>query len=326
MRSFADSHRNHRRRGQLSLTGRSGFTLIEVLVALALSLVLISAIYSAVSLHWRYETLGRERIDRAQVSLAILRLLSEDVGSVAFTAPKGPNEEESAAVESAETAAKAAGTSATPAQTKAVTSKVTSANTVGASTSTFSSLGIVGTTDVLQLDISQPAREDFIPTDSTTQPASTTTAEATPSAESDQVRVKWGMARPLRAPDSATGPRALVANPALAREMADRLWKSFETDEDTTSSSLNTPLDESSILAREVVSLRFRYYDGYSWVSEWNSTTRGRLPRAIEVTFGFLKPEYKPSGSLNLPGQEEVVLIKHVILVPLSSPVAGDEI
>ena len=34
-----------------------GFTLIEVIIALSLSLVLVSAIYSAVSLHWRHETI-----------------------------------------------------------------------------------------------------------------------------------------------------------------------------------------------------------------------------------------------------------------------------
>ena len=66
---------------------RGGFTLIEVLIALGLSLVLVSAIYSAISLHWRYETAGRDRIERAQISTAVLRLMTEDIGSVTFKAP-----------------------------------------------------------------------------------------------------------------------------------------------------------------------------------------------------------------------------------------------
>ena len=77
-----------------SWSRRSGFTLIEVLVALGLSLVLVSAIYSAISLHWRYETAGRERIERAQISLAVLRLMTEDIGSVVFAVPSTTEEDD----------------------------------------------------------------------------------------------------------------------------------------------------------------------------------------------------------------------------------------
>ena len=288
----------------------SGFTLLEVLIALSLSLVLLSAIYSAVSLHWRYEEAGRERIDRAQVSLAVLRLLSEDVGSVMFAPPSTTTqEEEEATAATTSTATSTASTSPSTTSTEASTATTTD--------STQASLGIVGTADQLQLDISQPAREDFIPDESDTP--SGTTLPAT----SDNVRVTWGLVTPTSAPVDDSGRRSLTVNPALARQIVDRLRGVVEVEENA---SQNVALADASILAREVVSLQFRYYDGYSWVEEWDSVVMERLPRAIEVTIGFIKKDYKQASSLNLPGQVTIIPIKHVILVPASAPVSGEEI
>ncbi len=301
--------RNTDGRGHPSFDIREGFTLLEVLIALSLSLVLISAIYSAVSLHWRYEEAGRERIDRAQVSLAVLRLLSEDVGSVMFTPPSTTTQEEEEA-----TASTTSTSTASPPTTSSPTTEDTTATTTD---STQASLGIVGTADQLQLDISQPAREDFVPDESDTQ--SGTTLPAT----SDNVRVTWGLVTPTSAPVDDSGRRSLTVNPALARQIVDRLRGVVEVEENA---SQHVALADASILAREVVSLQFRYYDGYSWVEEWDSVVMERLPRAIEVTIGFIKPEYKQANSLNLPGQATIIPIKHVILVPASAPVSGEEI
>ncbi len=294
-------------RGCPSYSLRSGFTLIEMLIALSLSLVLISAIYSAVSLHWKYEHVGRERIDRAQVSLAVLRLLTEDVGSVMFTPPTNVSQEEE------ETAEATTSSPSSPSTTTATTPKETATTT----DSTQASLGIVGTADQLQLDISQPAREDYVPDESTSQ--SGTSLPAT----SDSVRVTWGMITPTTALPDDSGRRSLTVNPALARQLADRLRGVVEVEEDA--SNTVAPSD-ASILAREVVSLQFRYYDGYSWVTEWDSVVKERLPRAIEVTIGFIKQDYQQPGSLNLPGQVTIIPIKHVIQVPSSIPVTGEEI
>ena len=80
--------------------------------------------------------------------------------------------------------------------------------------------------------------------------------------------------------------------------MVDRLRTTVTAEDE---SNRETTLDESSILAKEVISLQFRYYDGYAWSEEWDSVTKERLPRAIEVTMGFIQPEYKRPVSLDLP-------------------------
>ncbi len=313
MRAFPQNCRRLTHRTERSSRwGRTGFTLIEVLVALGLSLVLISAIYSAISLHWRYEEVGRDRIERAQISLAVLRLLSEDVGSVVFTPPSNTSQEEEEADEADTSSGGTAGNDA-----NASASSSSTETTAETTDSTQSSLGIVGTADTLQLDISQPAREDFVPEATNSQ------AIAPLPVNSDNVRVTWGMVTPTTAPTEPGARRTLTIKPALARQVVDRLRGVVEVDEDKSGA---VAIGDASILAREVVSLQFRYFDGYSWVTEWDSVTSERLPRAIEITMGYIKPEYKQSGALNLPGSETIISIKHVILVPTSSPVSGGEI
>ena len=334
-----------------------GFTLIEVIIALSLSLVLVSAIYSAVSLHWRHETIGRERIDRAQVSLAILRLMSEDIGSASFTPPSGTatDEDEGAASTggsssggtsssssstagaassgTASTGAAAGGASSTGASSTggaSATGSTSTGGSIGAATGasgaaeagtaaslTPTSLGIFGTAETLQIDISHPVREDVIP-----QSITAPTTQAVPKL-TDNVRVTWAMVTPSTAASDAKGLSILSIPPALARQLTDRLRDAVVKPDKAT---LNSPLDDASILAREVVQLQFQYYDGYAWVSEWDSVVKGRLPRAIEVTIGFHKPEYKRSGSANPQSSDTIVPIKHVILVPASTPVSGAEI
>lgn len=310
---------------------RWGFTLIEVLIALGLSLVLVSAIYSAISLHWRYETAGRERIERAQISLAVLRLMTEDIGSVVFKAPSSTTSTDSTA---SATASPGTSTSTTTPGSSSATGSDSSASASGsmngqnskstATASTPTSLGVVGTADYLQLDISRPAKEDFIPEVSVNGPAASEPAKPV---LSDNVRVVWSMVTPSMGSVDSKGIRALTANPALARQMTDRLRQAVESEATETSANTAAPiLDESNILAKEIVSLSFRYYDGYDWVTEWDSVTLERLPRVIEVTIGFLKPEHRKPGDLNLPGSETVIPIRHVILVPASSPVSGEEL
>lgn len=317
-----------------SRSERGGFTLIEVLVALGLSLVLVSAIYSAISLHWRYETAGRERIERAQISLAVLRLMTEDIGSVVFKAPSSKEEADAAgtgtATTGSSTSAATGSTSGTTPGTSSDSTDSTSASMNGANSkssataSTPTSLGVVGTADYLQLDISRPTKEDFIPESSATGPNAA--VPVTPTL-SDNVRVVWAMVTPSSGTVDANGVRSLTANPALARQLTDRLRQAVETQAAETNQNSAAPqLEESNILAREIVKLSFRYYDGYSWVTEWDSVTQERLPRVIEVTIGFLKPEHRKPGALNLPGAETIIPIKHVILVPSSSPVSGEEL
>lgn len=360
-------------------SSRRAFSLIELVIALALSVVLISAIYAAISLHWKYETLGRERINRSQLSLAIIRKLSEDVGCVMFSVPKATTEDEDSSASSSTSTASSSSTTTTATQSSSTpqiaqstpvagTGTTTTSSSSGTSTASSSttgsgssssstqsgtpavvtptSLGITGTSDYVQLDVNLAQVQDFIiPVDTTGSATTSTTVSQT----SDLVRVTWMLITPKLSDPQATGIASLVHNPALARYVEDRLQESLpegtasstntnsssaiaSTSSTSTTSSANSAatslpeIPDTSVLAREVVSLQFRYYDGYAWVTDWNSSEMGRLPRAIEVTMGFLSQDPKYSKLSTSSGMIPVTTIKHVIQVPASTPVSGSEI
>lgn len=41
---------------------------------------------------------------------------------------------------------------------------------------------------------------------------------------------------------------------------------------------------QTQVLAPEVTSLSFRYFDGFEWTDSWDSRAMERLPNAVEVT------------------------------------------
>ncbi|MCA8998322.1 MAG: hypothetical protein KDA80_15085 [Planctomycetaceae bacterium] len=57
---------------------RAGLTLLETLLALALSVVILAAVQNALLLHWHYRSIGFERARSAQWKLALYRDLAAD--------------------------------------------------------------------------------------------------------------------------------------------------------------------------------------------------------------------------------------------------------
>ncbi|MFN9374734.1 MAG: prepilin-type N-terminal cleavage/methylation domain-containing protein, partial [Planctomycetaceae bacterium] len=67
---------------------RRGFTLFEVVVALALSVLLLAGIYAGMDLYWRFATTGQEEVERAQIARAVLRQIETDLRSVVYQSPE----------------------------------------------------------------------------------------------------------------------------------------------------------------------------------------------------------------------------------------------
>ena len=67
---------------------RRGFTLFEVVVALALSVLLLAGIYAGMDLYWRFSTTGQEEVERAQIARAVLRQIETDLRSVVYQSPE----------------------------------------------------------------------------------------------------------------------------------------------------------------------------------------------------------------------------------------------
>jgi len=62
----------------------SGFTLLEVILALGLTSLLLAAIYSALDLYWKYTTIGHQQVERAQIARAVFQKITHDLHCVTF--------------------------------------------------------------------------------------------------------------------------------------------------------------------------------------------------------------------------------------------------
>ena len=56
----------------------SGFTLLEVILAIGLTTLLLAAIYSALDLYWKYTTIGQQQVERAQIARAVFQKITHD--------------------------------------------------------------------------------------------------------------------------------------------------------------------------------------------------------------------------------------------------------
>jgi len=252
---------------------QEGFTLVEVLLALALSVVLMGAVYVGLSLYRQLSTTGREQVERSQIIRALQRKMTVDVRSVVFTPPSETGEE------SAGTTAEEAGSESTEETTNEIEIiDPTDAITVAAK-------GIIGDSQSLVLHISRPPR-DF--NYSSLQDAQRTSTGQS----SDLLTVTYLLSSP-----DAGGLQAAVANATgksgLARLSGDRLTMDIADAAGNVDQLASTAV----ILAEEVRFVQFHYWDGLQWYETWDSNQTGTLPRAIEVTLGLRNPASSAASS-----------------------------
>jgi hypothetical protein len=95
------------------------------------------------------------------------------------------------------------------------------------------------------------------------------------------------------------------------------------TAEEALNSSLPVGDTASYLLAAEVKSIEFRYFDGQAWADSWDSTALGNdgrtplgSPRAIEVRLGFVPPGF--SGE----GEPELKYVREVVAIPTANGIA----
>jgi hypothetical protein len=94
------------------------------------------------------------------------------------------------------------------------------------------------------------------------------------------------------------------------------------TSDDALNSALSDiPDEESFVIAEEVQSVTFRYFDGTSWQDSWDGTqtdaTSGAPigpPQAVEITIGILPP-----GSDTVADNSNLKTYRHVVAIPTAN-------
>ena len=88
----------------------------------------------------------------------------------------------------------------------------------------------------------------------------------------------------------------------LVRREMDRAAASFSSQD----GSLDCSEHPGDVLAKEVTYLEFRYYDGSSWYTEWDSDQMGGLPTAIEITISIDPAAGRNQEELDVRAANEV--------------------
>ena len=288
----------------------AGFTLIEVLVAVGTALMLLTAVYAAIDMHWRYENAGQLEMKRGQVARAVFARLSTDIRSVQYVA----SDPETAVLDDSDESEDTEGTDDAGTATSSDLSQL-------------NSLGVIGTATRLTLHVNKPVPpRRFALSDD----------EDSLFIESEQRSVTWfladlsggeleGMAAARFSDDPAIIAAGLIDDQAdgplgLGRADVDRLAGTISAPSDTEI----LMAEAAEFLAPEVVSLTFRYFDGVDWVEEWDSDLQGAVPTAIEITLGFVAPG--PDDPLQAAAADAIPdTYRFVVALPVAEAAVSEE-
>lgn len=304
----------------------AGFTLLEVLVALGMSVVLVSGIYAALNLYIRVTQEDATVLERSRVSRAVFRQMSRDIQSVLFRIPEETNStDETTETSTSESSSTTEGdsTSTTETETTEIDSVV---DPEAAMTST--SVGLIGDAGKLTLHISRPARD--------MQYAALADGAGVAARTSDLLSVTYfladaassgleGAVGQLAQQDAGESQLTSSGTLGLARLAGDRMaieYADLEADVDSLAAA-------AKVIAPEVTSLEFRYFDGLTWQSEWDSVASERLPNAVEITLGLkriISAEERLANQFNSAARstmdQTIEYRRHVVALPLAEPYA----
>lgn len=101
----------------------------------------------------------------------------------------------------------------------------------------------------------------------------------------------------------------------LYRRSIDRAVANYRGD----TGLIGAPDQFSQLIASEIIDLKFSYFDGESWTQSWNSQKQSGFPTAIEI-----KISINPSGLSN-PDDGATETSRSVVHLPISEPKAENE-
>jgi prepilin-type N-terminal cleavage/methylation domain-containing protein len=284
---------------------RSGFTLLEVLLASAISLLLLSALYVAMDIQLKLAQAGREAVDQATLVRSLLKRISYDLSS--GLGPIGPVQAASSGSGGGGSAAGAGGASGAggvgAAGGASSAASATAAPAVTTPAVQSLGIGVQGDNQTLTIFVSR-----LPPLDRTAyDPSSPNGQQQT--GFSDQRRITYWL--------SSAG------DGGLARQEILRVT----ADDENTQMPPGVPDEASLIIAPEVVSLQFRYFDGTDWQDTWDGSQPGPdgmtpmgPPRAIEVTIGLRQPA--PEGvSADAANNDNVKTYVHYVAIEAANAI-----
>jgi hypothetical protein len=328
---------------------RRGVTLLELILALGLSVIVLGAIAWALQLYLRAFDTRRTDIEKAQLARAVLKLIADDLRSVVAhnaidftdaaklaTAASVPGLDEALGGDDSGGGDDLVGgisgddipTGDTPTDGAEEEPKDLSSDLMPSTIP-----GIYGNQYQLQMDISRlPRIEDFvagpgrgdIPSDVKTV-AYYLAPETTPTDDNEST---------LLADRQAAQAASAAASQGWGRGLVRRALDRSVTEWAVNNGDLSLLDAQGELVAEEVVALEFRYFDGSSWLMEWDTQSNGGLPQAIEVAVaidtrdavdiaasGSRAPQTTELDPLALQSGDDIKVFSQIIRIPAAAPI-----
>ncbi|MDZ4782904.1 MAG: hypothetical protein SGJ19_21860, partial [Planctomycetia bacterium] len=263
-----------------------------MLLALALSVVLLSLLTFSINVYMRASEAGRGEVERAQLARVLLRRMADDLRSTLWK-----NTEGTAATES-ESADSASGDSATASGSSGTGTG--SGSQSGSGTGSGSSTGTGGGTGT---NASDSSGDDA----STSSPSTSTEVPPVMGLYGEQGYVQVDVSRLPRIEQYASamaGTGDIVsdvktvayycqnANSAAASSATGLSRREFDravTTYASTNGDISAWERELAPIAAEVTAIEFRYFDAaeMEWVTAWDSELKEALPVAVEIAIAI---------------------------------------
>jgi prepilin-type N-terminal cleavage/methylation domain-containing protein len=269
---------------QRRATVRGGFTLLEVLLATSIGLLLLVALYMSFEIYISHVDQGRRQIEQGTLARSLFTHLEADLSACVPLSDPGRYR--------AQQSQQGQGGATTP-----TTGDTTTGDTSGTGGSTTATGGLTTNTVALPLSVQGDSTTLHIFITRTPRELFVGDSGDSPPVVSDLRRVSYWMI------DSG-------GKKGLARQEV----KQATSEDALTNLPPGVADEETFIIADEVRSVQFRYWDGTAWNDSWDCTTLGAdgvtpvgPPRAIEITVELALPQ----GTLDT--EERTRTYRHVV-------------
>jgi prepilin-type N-terminal cleavage/methylation domain-containing protein len=305
---------------------RDGFTLLEILLALAVSVVLLVAIATAIDLYRRMTIAGQDQIGEARLVRAVLHKIEADIRSIVppqsqVTSPYDSGSGSSSGATSVGSSGSGKGTTSNSGSS----SSSTSGSSSGSSSSSSSSTGTTSTSQ--QTSMMDPLQNVYaqtvfglygdpktlvLNTLSARKPSAQTgdpNSQSTSAIHGDLKTVAYFVSNGQIS--AAPG----VPTTGLARVEGDHMAIGYAMMQSTASLA-----GQARIIAPEIMMISFRYFDGTQWQTTWDASFMQALPKAVEVTISVRAADPdKPNAATDPSASATLRQYRHVVAVSTSA-------
>ncbi|WP_425397895.1 prepilin-type N-terminal cleavage/methylation domain-containing protein [Aeoliella sp.] len=281
---------------------QQGFTLIELILALALSAVLLAMLAAALSLGMSRAMVSRERVEQARLVEGVIGLIRSDVHHGVIYDPQDTSTAMQMAeamaefdVDSLDDIGSSDGGSSAGGSSSGVSSS--SSEEDAESLSLRQPLGLYGTLQELQMDVYRERPNFELDSSGNVVPSASISGISTVRYALGEGGATLGVRGSMSGVEYGTG---------LIRQEANRDLLNWANQTGATTALVGTP----QLVAPEVSRLEFRYFDGTQLYEYWDmQEMQGQLPRAVELRMWFAQQHEDRFGNVTTTESEPYVLV-----------------